>query len=821
MRLSRLLWLFAAIPFAAGIWLLADWWVGLPEGATAEYVGREACASCHPKETELWSGSDHDRAMDLATPETVLGDFHDRQLEHFGVVSRMFRREDGAFCVATDNRQGKLETFVVKYVLGYRPLQQYLVEFADGRVQCLPVAWDTVGKRWFHLYPDEPIPHTDPLHWTGPMQTWNYMCAECHTTNLRKNYRLADNTYRTEFSEIDVSCETCHGPGSLHVRLAESWSPFWDRRLGYGLARLKAPDHRVQIDTCASCHARRRIVYPDFRPGGKFLDHYMPQLLETNLYFADGQILDEVFEYGSFVQSKMFHQGVRCTDCHDPHSTAVKFATPQTRGRFADNRLCGQCHLPTKYDVVGHHHHPDGSKRGSACVECHMPDRYYMVVDPRRDHSFRIPRPDLTVALGIPNACNGCHHDAAKGETAQWAAEQVEKWYGKKKELPHFAFALDAGRHRKPGAVEVLVSLVERPDTRAIVRGTAVALLGEYPDEAAFKAIIAQLDHPEGIVRAAAVRALEMAPADELYPLLVPRLNDPLRAVRTEAARLLTRLPSKRFSEKDRAAFDQALAEYVVGQQALSDQPGAHLNLGVVYANLGRLADAEQEYQAALAIDPDFVPARINLAMLYDQKQDKGMAEKQFRAAIEALRRQLDNTENLAKTVAAAAKAAQRPAANASSSSSPRDGDVYVPVFADKATANDRSLEHLLEQLRQQLGETHYSLGLLLAEDEKRLDEAAKVLAVAARFLPRNARVFYNFGLAQQKLGQAKAAEESLITACRLDPSQPDYVHALTVYYSQSGDWGKARVCAEQLVRLAPANPAYRALLEMVQRQGK
>ncbi len=821
--MSRALWSLAAIFFLAGLWLAADWWFGLPEGSQAEYVGREACAGCHPKETELWLGSDHDRAMDVATPATVLGDFKDRQLDHFGLVSRMFRREDGAFCVSTDNREGKIETFVVKYVLGYRPLQQYLVEFPDGRVQCLPLAWDTEDKRWFHLYPDEPIPYTDPLHWTGPMQNWNYMCAECHTTNLRKNYRVADNTYHTEFSEIDVSCETCHGPGSLHVKLATSWSPFWDRRLGYGLARLKGPDHRVQIDSCAPCHARRRVVYPGFQPGDKFLDYYVPELLEANLYYADGQILDEVYEYGSFLQSKMFHQGVKCTDCHDPHSTMVKFATPETRGRFADNRLCGQCHLPTKYDTVNHHHHPDASKRGTACVECHMPDRHYMVVDPRRDHSFRVPRPDLTVALGVPNACNGCHHDESKGETDQWAVEQVEKWYGKKKELPHFAFALEAGRQRKPGAVEALTALVERPDVRAIVRATAVALLGEFPDAAARKAVLAQLQQPEAIVRVAALRALESAPAADIYPLLGPLLRDPVRAVRTEAARLLTRIPNTRFSEKDRVAFEQALEEYVVGQQALSDQPGSHLNLGVVYGNLGRLAEAEQEYQTALRIDPHFIPARINLAMLYDQKLDKASAEEQFRAAIATLRRQLADTQRQVEaTMATGARSSPHAEPKASLSTAPsREASRYVPVFATRSSGSDRSLQHLLEQLRQQLGETHYSLGLLLAEEEKRLGDAAEMLATAASLLTDNPRVQYNLGLARQRLGQTKAAEEALMAACRLAPTEPDYVHALTVFYSQSGNWDKARICAEQLVRVAPGNAAYRALLELVQRQGK
>jgi tetratricopeptide (TPR) repeat protein len=809
-RPFRLLLAAAAIALAAGLWIVADWWICLPEGEVAQYVGRSTCAECHPKETELWTGSDHDRAMDRATPQTVLGDFSGRELAHFGVKSKMFRRDDGTYCVATDNRDGKLETFAVKYVLGYRPLQQYLVEFPDGRIQCLPVAWDTVGKRWFHLYPDEPIPHTDPLHWTRPLQNWNYMCADCHTTNLRKNYRAADNTYCTEFSEINVSCETCHGPGSIHVKLARSRSLFWDRRYGYGLPRLKDPDSRVEIDSCAPCHARRRIVSPDFRPGDRFLDHYLPESLEAGLYYADGQILDEVYEYGSFAQSKMFHKGVRCTNCHDPHTTVVKFGEPATRGRFADNRLCGQCHLPTKYDTATHHHHPDASKRGTGCVECHMPDRFYMVVDPRRDHSLRIPRPDLTVALGIPNACNGCHHDAAKGETPQWAAAQAEKWYGKKKEPPHFAYALDAGRKGKPEAVDALTAVLQRTETRAIVRASAVSLLGTYHNAEAAATVVASLEDPEGIVRAAAVRALEGLSPDEVRSRLAPCLTDAVRAVRTEAARIFARVPGGRLNEKDRAGFEAALKEYVRGQEAVADQPGAHLNLGVLYTHLARLGEAEQQYRTAIGIDPHFVPARINLAMLYDQRDDKPKAEEQFRAAIGELKQQLADTERQAKMTADPASASPAPAA-----------PPYVPVFATKATAVERPLEQLTEQLRQQLGEAHYSLGLLTAESEKRLHEAADALAAAAKLLPANARVRYNLGLALQKLGQTKEAEEALLSACRLSPTDPDYVRALALHYAQQHEWRKALACAEELARLAPGNPEYRSLLDWVRREGK
>ena len=419
--------------------------------AGEQYVGSQACERCHQEQFGLWTGSDHQLAMALATPGTVRGSFDGQEFKHFHVTSRLFRRGE-EFWVTTDNRQGKLESFRIKYTLGYRPLQQYLVEFPDGRVQCLPIAWDTEKKRWFHLYPNEPIPHTDVLHWTRPLQNWNYMCAECHTTNLQRNYRLAEDRYETRFTEMGVGCESCHGPGSRHIELADSWKKLFKPK-DYGLPRLNDPDPRVEIETCAPCHARRRIIYPGHRPGKAFLDHYLVELLDTELFYADGQIRDEDFEYTSFLQSRMYHEKVRCTNCHDPHTTRVK---------LPDNRLCGQCHLPTKYDTKAHHHHPDATKPGAHCVDCHMPETTYMVVDPRRDHSLRVPRPDLTVDLGIPNACNGCHQDKAKGETPQWAAALMEKWYGPRKGPPHFAYAIDAGRKGKPEGERLLAGGIRR-----------------------------------------------------------------------------------------------------------------------------------------------------------------------------------------------------------------------------------------------------------------------------------------------------------------------------------------------------------------------
>jgi len=262
-----------ALSLMIAIYVWADWYIGLPGDARAEFVGRQSCAQCHESQHSAWQGSHHELAMDLAKEMTVLGDFKDAELTHHGVTSRMFKR-NGKFFVHTEGPDGKLSDFEVKYVFGVDPLQQYMVEFdrpADmppdevARLQVLRISWDTRNKRWFHLDPPdvkEKLDPTDELHWTGLAQRWNHMCADCHSTNLQKNFDVAKNQYHTTWSEIDVSCEACHGPGSLHVQLAKSGSLFWDRKRGYGLADLKDTSNVPQIQACAPCHSRRRVIAP-------------------------------------------------------------------------------------------------------------------------------------------------------------------------------------------------------------------------------------------------------------------------------------------------------------------------------------------------------------------------------------------------------------------------------------------------------------------------------------------------------------------------------------------------------------------------------
>jgi predicted CXXCH cytochrome family protein len=723
-------------------------------------VDAQACAGCHADHWQRWSGSHHDLAMQPATAETVLGDFEDAAFEQGGVTTRFFRRGE-AFVVNTEGADGRLADFEVRYTFGVEPLQQYLIEFPGGRMQCLTIAWDTERGRWFSLYPDEVIPHDDPLHWTGRYQRWNSMCADCHSTDLRKNYDPATDTYATTWHEINVGCQACHGPGSEHVRLAEA-DEGSERtpEPGYGFeAPLRRGELAGQVDACAPCHSRRAALNPERRHGEPFLGDYLPERLHAGSYHADGQILDEVYVWGSFAQSKMYQAGVACTDCHDPHSLELQ--------REGDG-VCMQCHAdpapterfptlrPKKYDTPEHHGHPLESE-GARCVNCHMRERTYMVVDPRRDHSMRVPRPDLTAELGVPNACGDCHAD----QTPTWAAERIAEWSGGAEPPPHFATAFARARAGDPDAWPGLVAIAEDREQPAIVRATALDHLGRYRvSPATFEAA---LRDPDPLVRVAALGGVEGwnpgggRPAGGGVPFGADALlHDPLRSVRGEAARileggLLRTVPSL-FDEATRAAFDGALADYEAAQLLAADFPTGHLNLALLAEARGDVATAEVEYRAALTQQPSFLPARFNLANLLNRIERNAGAEVVLREGL---------------------------------------------------------------SLAPEEGELHYSLGLLLSE-MGRAELAAEALRNAARLLPGRARVHYNAGLALEGLDRLAEAQQLLDTAHALDASDPDVRLALLRLALRRGDEAAALVQAVELAPLLPQGGTPQQLVERV-----
>ncbi|HYN61452.1 MAG TPA: cytochrome c3 family protein, partial [Rubrivivax sp.] len=541
----------------------------LPSSAT--YIDNAQCLGCHQDAANAWKQSHHAKAMAAPNEHTVRGNFDNTQFRHQGVSTRFFKRGD-KFFVNTDGPDGRQGDFEIKYTFGHEPLQQYLIETQGGRLQPLQIAWNTREKKWFHLLPNEKAPPGDVLHWSGRYQTGNTMCISCHTTGFEKRFDAQADAFASRWSEVNVSCQSCHGPGSRHAEWAlgraadpSRAAPAAER---HGLlADLKTP--KSQVEVCSACHSRRAELTATPVPGQPHLDHYLPSLLREGLYHADGQQLDEVFVGGSFRQSKMYRMGVSCTDCHNPHS-----AKPKLQG----NALCLQCHQPQanpafpsatgSFDTPQHHRHEAGTP-GAQCVACHMPAKNYMVVQPRPDHSMRVPRPDLTVSIGTPNACNQCHAD----KPAQWAADAVTRWYGAPKRPAHYGEVFAAARRGAAGSAQALASIAADAAQPPIVRATALDMLRGNPTAGIGERIEATRD-VDAEVRAAAASSLDGLEASQRVPALAPLLKDPLRAVRIAAARSLASLPAGQFDAPTRAAYDAALAEYIAAQSVALDMPG-------------------------------------------------------------------------------------------------------------------------------------------------------------------------------------------------------------------------------------------------------
>jgi Flp pilus assembly protein TadD len=577
----------------------------------ATYVGEKTCASCHAAEAARWRGSHHDLAMQRASDSTVAGNFDDATITSPAGVTTTFTRRADQFFVRTDGPDGTLHDFDVRYTFGVAPLQQYLVELPGGRLQALNIAWDTRtpdkgGEQWFSLYPGQRIAHNDDLHWTGLRQNWNYACAECHSTTVRKNYDAVSGRFATTFEAPNVSCEACHGPGSAHA----------DSK---GRVSLAPTTRARQVESCARCHSRRTQFTDDYVLGQPLEDTHRIALLDTELYHPDGQIRGEVFEYGSFVQSRMYARGVTCSDCHDPHSATLKL--PDGASAATASSVCSRCHAPEKYQTPKHHFHTIGSA-GSDCVGCHMPTTTYMVVDRRHDHSIRVPRPDLSVSIGVPNACNKCHTT----RSVSWAALQVESWYGRTPNgYQRYAEAFAASSLGDSTAKRLLTAVVRDDDQPAIARATAmqhlIPLFAGWTDTA-FALVQAGLADTSPLVRRATVTALAESDSLSRARLLTPLLGDKVRAVRMEAARALADLTSTN------------LTEYVVAERFNSDRPEAGVNLGLMYMAQRRYEDAEREMRASLKVDSRFVPAFVNLAELYRATGREAQAEKALRDAV-------------------------------------------------------------------------------------------------------------------------------------------------------------------------------------------
>ncbi len=570
------------------------------------FVGDQLCRSCHEQEWYEWKGSHHDYAIAEAAPDVIRGDF-DNTIFYDGNDRYFFYMDQDRFMVDIQEGSREEQTYEIIYTFGWEPLQQYLVYIGQGKYQALHAAWDTEDEKWFSLYPYETFEPDDWMHWRRGAMNWNTMCADCHSTNLKQNYDPETDSFHTTWSVLNVSCESCHGPGKDHVELMNSpdTETIPIERIRSDLNLVRFTPQLTELNTCAPCHSFRQKLTEEYIHGDPYLDHFDLRVAHPPNYFADGQILEEVYVYGSFLQSKKFMGGVQCSDCHNPHSL-------QLREPLTSNRLCLMCHEPS-YDTYAHHFH-EANTSGTACIDCHMDGRVYMGNDFRRDHSFRVPRPHQSVEFGTPDACNSCHTE----ETVQWAATAIEEWYG----YPsgdHYTDILlkaDAEQRSDVAGLRQLASDKMQPE---MIRAIAVWYTGRFPNEDTAAIIEEALKSESGLIRNSAIRALENLPDEVQHRLSQNALDDEYRANRIAAARYNAGFSPYEITSRLREHFTNALQEYVTYLDVNAYFPQGQMSRGQMYEQQGDLQRAMEAYRNAASRDPYFTPARINLAYVLNR----------------------------------------------------------------------------------------------------------------------------------------------------------------------------------------------------------
>ena len=566
-----------------------------------EYVGAESCKECHQEEHKDWKKSDHFYSMQKATAEYVKADFNTSYSAD--KIQYKFAQNDTAYFVEIKDQNEPVQTFEIAYTFGWHPLQQYLLKAENGKFQTLRATWDTEQNKWFHQSADSIVEPHDWLSWSKGGQNWNTMCSSCHSTHLKKNYNENTDSFNTTYEEINVSCESCHGAGRMHIESLKYKNKETDKSVPDPYENNNLTNQKSQVNNCGTCHARRTMLEDLSDPSNEFLHRFIPQNLTKSFYEADGQIDQEDFVYGSFLSSKMYRNHVSCSNCHNPHSGEMK---------MEGNALCLQCHEPT-YDSESHHHHT--VEKGTSCVSCHMDGKIYMGNDYRKDHSFRVPRPDQSVKYNTSNACNSCHTD----KTTKWAETAVINWYGKERAY-HFSDDLLPGSILNEKSLFHLTNLIENDSVPTIVQSTALEYVQYINDPKAFNLILQSLKHEEALVRQAGFVSLLSYPNQIRKEPGLSGLKDLVKAVRIMAFRAVSNVDVATLNPQQRRDWNKVNGEYFIYLKGNSDFPNGQTLIGEFYQQQGDYNRAVKAFMLALKMDSLQVSPYTNLAILYSGK---------------------------------------------------------------------------------------------------------------------------------------------------------------------------------------------------------
>jgi len=718
------------------------------------YVGSQRCSQCHQQEYQQWQKSHHAKAMMHPSVENVLGNF-DTQEVQFNNIATRFSRSDGSYFITTQDESNKTQTYRVEYTFGYYPLQQYLIDIGDGKLQAFDIAWDSRpeadgGQRWFKLLPDEDTGPQSPFHWSRHLQNWNSRCAECHSTRLTKGYDPLYQRYETTFTEVNVACEACHGAGRQHVALVNRGRYQKGVNSGFdtdlketvrfkfdesgAVAKSLGARSAAQINACGGCHSRRQVI-GDIDPAQDYHDQYRLRFLDEPLYHVDGQIQDEVFVLGSFLQSKMHRAGVTCTHCHNAHTGEVK---------AKDNRLCSQCHKAERYDTSAHHHHQANSQ-GSLCINCHMPATTYMGVDARRDHAFSVPDPRHSSRLEAPSACNRCHG----AESSEWASNAIRQWPMQ----PLDSYGAVNARARKADvlALREMVSFIEDESRSTIRQATLLSQAGNIPSRLTADTLVKLLGSESPMIRRAAAEASQFIPLQHRWSVLKALIADPSASVRYAVANQLAGY-SQYAQGEDYEALGGLLREHEQQLLRSQDMPSGQTAIAAYALNQGNTDWALDALKDALDLEPDYLPALLNLADLY-----RGLGK-----------------------------------------------DTEAKKLLERAVA-----------VAPESGAAQHSLGLYWVRQRK-VEKALEYLKAATEREDRSARYFYVYAIALESSGNIGAAIAALKQANKIWPNQYDLLLTLITYLEKSGQAEASWTYLSNLSKVAPRDPEVKRRLQAI-----
>lgn len=441
------------------------------QAPTGDYVGSAACKSCHPQNHDTWHDSYHRTMTQVATEESVIGNFNNVRLYGRDLNVRLFR-QDKQFLVEM-NRDNPRATGVFPVVMttGSHHRQVYwLGSSPDAPMMILPWMFLRAEQKWVPRHSAyvnpmclQAFPELSVLK--ADSGRWGFQCVKCHATRPYSAYE-SDKPSRpvstNQVVEFGISCEACHGPGAEHVRVNRNPIHRYEQRLAGGpdptIVNPARLSHDRSSQVCGQCHTvfvhRRHWVHNgyDYRPGedltadpNRFImrgrldlmPHDRPEDLpkpsEMESFWPDGMIRCTGRDYNGLIDSPCFQRGeMSCLSCHQMHQPP---GDPRRRQDWADDQLkfgmdgnaaCLQCHAQFKNTdrLTRHTRHATGST-GSNCYNCHMPYTTYGLLKAVRSHQISSPSVATSLESGRPNGCNQCHQD----KTLAWTADYLSQWY--------------------------------------------------------------------------------------------------------------------------------------------------------------------------------------------------------------------------------------------------------------------------------------------------------------------------------------------------------------------------------------------------------